>query len=49
MALRAYLRLRWIHFDAEVGGYVVKLRLVREGIQSDLVRPFLAVPDWATA
>ncbi len=49
MALRAFLRLEWHHFTTGVSGFEAKLRLVREAVRSYLARPFIILPDSATA
>ena len=49
LALRAFLRLEWHFFTTGISGFETKLSLVREAVRSYLARPWLTLPETATA
>jgi hypothetical protein len=49
LALRAFLRLEWQFFTTGISGFETKLSLVREAVRSYLARPWLTLPETATA
>ena len=49
LALRAFLRLEWHFFTTGISGFETKLSLMREAVRSYLARPWLTLPETATA